>query len=137
MDDEQFKQLLGQARLGETAAVLAAVDLDPALATRGNESGVRLLHWTCLCGHLELATGLLDRGSDLLAGDKFGRDALFYASSGGRLPGATLLLDRGADPCTRTDKWTALGEAAAQGHHPVVLLLLSRGADLAATMKGN
>jgi hypothetical protein len=44
MNDQQFKQLLGQASRGETAAVLAAVDLDPALLTRGNERGVRLLH---------------------------------------------------------------------------------------------
>jgi hypothetical protein len=36
MDDQQFKQLLWQASRGETAAVLAAVDLVPALLTRAN-----------------------------------------------------------------------------------------------------
>ena len=44
MDDEQFQQLLQRAERGETAAVLAAVDLDPALLTRANEIGSRLLH---------------------------------------------------------------------------------------------
>ena len=137
MDDDEFHQLMDQAQRGETAAVLAAVDLDPALATRADEYGVRLLHRASQGGHLELTTGLLDRGSDLLAGDKFGQDALFWASIDGHLPVATLLLDRGADPCTRNDDWTALGDAASKGRHTVVLLLLSRGADLAATMTGH
>ena len=136
MDNQQFKQLLQLAEDGETAAVLAAVDLDPALATRANEDGTALLHLACLYGHLELVTGLLDRGSDLHARNALGDDALFCASMNGHLPVATLLLDRGADPCTRDDNYTALGYAAAWGHHPVVLLLLSRGADLAATMTG-
>ena len=136
MDNQEFIQLLGQASRGETAAVLAAVDLDPALLTRANEGGVRLLHRACLGGHLQLITGLLDRGSDVHARDDGGEDALNWASAHGQLPVATLLLDRGADPCTRDDDWTALGYAAVHGHHPVVLLLLSRGADLAATMKG-
>ena len=125
-----------QAQRGETAAVLAAVDLDPALATRADAYGDRLLNRACNGGHLELTTGLLDRGSDVHARGLSGWDALFCASCEGHLPVATLLLDRGADPCTRIDAWTALGRAAASGNHPVVLLLLSRGADLAATMAG-
>ena len=47
MDDEEFNELLWQAQGGETAAVLAAVDLDPALLTRANERGYRLLHHAC------------------------------------------------------------------------------------------
>ena len=136
MNDQQFGQLLERAQRGETAAVLAAVDLDPALATRGNAGGVRLLHRACSGGHLELATGLLDRGSDMHARNSGGFDALFWASGAGQLPVATLLLDRGADPCTRNDSWTTLGAASAWDYHHVVLLLLSRGADLAATMPG-
>ena len=134
MNDQQFVLLLQQAVDGETAAVLAAVDLDPVLTTRANERGERLLHRACSGGHLELATGLLDRGSDVHARDYDGEDALYWASCQGHLPVATLLLDRGADPCTRSDGYTALGDAASEGHHTVVLLLLSRGADLAATM---
>ena len=85
---------------------------------------------------MELATGLLDRGSEVHARDNGGDDALSSTSWVGHLPVAALLLDRGADPCSRSYKWTALGVAAAFGRHPVVLLLLSRGADLAATMTG-
>jgi hypothetical protein len=80
MDDDEFDQLLNQARDGETAAVLAAVDLDPALATRGNNGGSRLLHLACDGGHLELVMGLLNRGSDVYARDISGWDALFCAS---------------------------------------------------------
>ena len=119
MDDQQFDELLQQAKRGETAAVLAAVDLDPALATRADNGGERLLHEACYEGHLELATGLLDRGSDLHARSAHGSDALCLASGEGHLPVATLLLDRGADPCTRGNHWTALGAATAWGHHPV------------------
>ena len=136
MNERDFKMLLRQAQRGETAAVLAAVDVDPALLLRFNEDGVRLLHWACYGGHLEMATGLLDRGSHLHARTLRGSDALCLASVQGHLQVATLLLNRGADPCTRADSWTAIGLAAARGHRPVVKLLLSRGANLAAAMKG-
>ena len=119
MDDEEFKQLLERARGGETAAVLAAVDLDPALLTRADEHGFRLLHWACFGGQLELVTGLLDSGSDLHARDTYGQDALFCTSRKGHVPVAALLLDRGADPCTRCGRWTALGAAAAWGITPL------------------
>jgi ankyrin repeat protein len=119
MDDEEFNLLLWQAKFGATATVLEAVDLDPALATRCNEFGQRLLHNACHSGELELATGLLDRGSDVHARDIGGYDAMLWASGKGHLPVVTILLDRGADPCTRGNHWTALGAATAWGHHPV------------------
>ena len=67
MKNRQFGQLPGQAGRGETGAVLAAGDLDPALLTIANEHGQRLLLKACYYCHLELATGLLDRGSDVHA----------------------------------------------------------------------
>ena len=98
---------------GETEDVLAAVDLNPVLATlRHTGGGIRLLHWACEGGHVELASSLLDRGSVLHARTVCGRDALYYASHRGHVPVVSLLLDRGADPCTREDNFTALGAAA-------------------------
>ena len=47
MNEQQFDQLLWQADDGETAAVLAAVDLDPALLKRACEDGNRLLDHAC------------------------------------------------------------------------------------------
>ena len=137
MDDQAFDNLLEQARRGETAAVLAAVAGDQALLHRTDQLGCRLLHRACSCGdHLELVQGLVEAGSDLHAKDNHGQDALYWASIYNRLAVAAYLLDRGADPCTRSNSFTALGGAAWRGYQEMCVLLLSRGADLLAVMTG-
>ena len=137
MDDQAFRNLLWQAHGGETAAVLAAVAGDQTLLHRSNEDGLRLLHYACMGDdHLELVQGLVEAGSDLHAKDNYGWDALHFASANNRLAVAAYLLDRGADPCTRVDRWTALGTAAYSGYQEMCVLLLSRGADLLAVMTG-
>jgi ankyrin repeat protein len=129
MDDQAFNNLLGQARRGETAAVLAAVAGDQALLHRSDQYGIRLLHWACLGGdHLELVQCLVEAGSDLHAKDNNGWDALYSATVTNRLAVAAYLLDRGADPCTRSGYLTALGHAAYLGYQEMCVLLLSRGA---------
>jgi len=137
MDDQAIRNLLEQAGRGETAAVLAAVAGDQALLHKTDQRGYRLLHWACLGGdHLELVQGLVEAGSDLHAKTNGGRDALYWASAYNRLAVAAYLLDRGADPCTRGDRFTALGHAAYFGYQEMCVLLLSRGADLLAVMTG-
>ena len=137
MDEQAFYNLLRQADRGETAAVLAAVAGDQALLHRTDQNGSRLLHYACSDGdHLELVQGLVEAGSDLHAKDNDGQDALYSASFQNRLAVAAYLLDRGADPCTRIDRWTALGWACYCGYEEMCLLLLSRGADLLAVMTG-
>ena len=76
MDDTAFFALMQQALDGEAEAVLAALDLDPSLATRDGYFGRTLLHWACMGKHLELGRALLDRGSDVHARDDDGQDAL-------------------------------------------------------------
>ena len=138
MDDAAFGALLGQARRGETEAVLAALDLDPTLATRADIGGGTLLHMACEGNRLELGRALLDRGSDVHARDMHGQDALFCACDrGSNLALVTLLLDRGADHCSATNAGcTALMNVAFWGNHQVCLLLVSKGANLLAVYDG-
>ena len=87
---------------------------------------------------MELARGLLARGASVVARDKVGQDATYFASLGGNVALVMLLLDHGGDACTGVDDndWTALGAAALYDRLAVCLLLLSRGADLMAVMQG-
>ena len=135
MDNRNFKLLLERAGLGETEAVLAAVDAEPGLATRALGSGCSLLIQACKGNHIELARGLLDRGANVHT-RWMDWDALMCASDSGYLELCTLLLDRGADPNSRDDHWTALGLATCGDHLEVCLLLIARGADLRAVMTG-
>ena len=139
MDDAAFEELLLQAQRGETEAVLAALDLDPTLATRAGNGGYTLLHWACWGNHLELGRALLDRGSDVHARNNGGGDALFCACCrrGCNLALVTLLLNRGADPCSTSDgDYTVLMYAAYCGKYQVCLLLVSKGANLLAVWEG-
>ena len=135
MDEDEFDELLGRAGRGETEAVLAAVDAEPGLATRARVGGRTLLIEACDSNNIELARGLLERGSNVHA-RWMGWDALMWASECGYLEVCTLLLDRGADPNSRDDDWTALGLAADSDRLEVCLLLIARGADLRVVMRG-
>ena len=126
----EFEDLLMQAFCGETETVLAAVKRDPRLATRPNESGVRLLNYACWRGHLELARGLLVLGAQINARTSGGWDALMVASYKGHLAVVGWLLSKGADPNSRCARETALSEAAEYDHLEVCLLLISHAADL-------
>lgn len=82
MNEEQFQQLLEQARRGEAPAVREAVDLEPGLVTRAGEvSGHTILHNACQGGHVDLARDFLDRKADLHQRDGGGRDALMFATA--------------------------------------------------------
>ena len=81
MDEQQFEELLEQAKRGEAPAVLAAVDdheqRGPGLVIRASEvDGWTLLHRACQGGHIDLARDLLGRRADLYQLDNFGRTAL-------------------------------------------------------------
>ena len=80
MNEQQFKQLQLQAYCGEAPAVLAAVDNEPGLDTRGcEEYGGTLLHRTCLGGRVDLSRSLLDLKADVNQRDNDGGDALMAA----------------------------------------------------------
>ena len=131
MDDQQFEQLLDQARAGETDVVLAAVDAEPGLATRADGAGWTLLHMACISGHIDLARGLLDRKANIHQGDSVGWDALIWASTNGHMPVLVLLISRGADVNARNNSGqTALALAAEYDRLPACLYLISQKADL-------
>ena len=147
MSEEAFKQLLLQANRGETAAVLAAVDQDRRLAVRASLDEVEtLLQRSCFGwdednkplpfdrGHLELARGLLERGSILLAKDSSGADAGYWASAWGHEALLAFLLDKGADPNTRvTFGYTCISAAASTDDLSIVLQLIAKGGDFMAS----
>ena len=134
MDDDQFEQLQLQAYHGEAPVVLAAVDNEPGLVTRGNEEhGVTLLLWACFGGQADLSRSLLDRKAQVNQRANDSADALMAASAGGHCNVIELLTSRGADIDARNNACrTALAFAAAHDKHPACLCLISKKADLTA-----
>jgi len=130
MSDVDFTNLCRNASDGETALVLAAVDIDPSLATRADGHGYTLL--ICACDHANplLAQGLLEKGANVHAQNSHGWDALMTASKAGCIKVCTLLLNNGAHPDSNNKHLSALSLAAHYNHLQVCLLLISRGANL-------
>ena len=135
MNEEQFGQLLDRALSNEAPAeIIAAVELEPGLVTRGSEEdGETILHHSCAGGHVDLVRNLVDRHSDVHQRSTLGSDALMYASDYGHIPVIEFLLSRGADMTARdNDGDTALGLAAWRDKLPACKFLISRGSDLMA-----
>ena len=140
MNEQQFEQLWLQAHRGEAPVVLAAVDNEPGLVTRGcEECGRTLLHWACYGEQTGLSRSLLDRKADVNQRDNRWVDALMAASVGGHCNVIELLTSRGADIDARDDDGlNALAIAAYYAYHPACLCLISKKADLTAVdNKGN
>lgn len=105
MSGEQFDVLCSIAGKGGTADVLAAIDLDPKLATRAHGkgllsgNGLTLLIHTCRGSHdnPQLVQGLLERGAKVHAQANDGWDALMCASSKGHLKVCLLLISMRAN----------------------------------------
>ena len=135
MNEQQLIQLMNRAYRNEAPAeIIAAVELEPGLATRGSEvKGQTILHQACGGGHVDLARDLVDRQADVHQRSILGQDALMYASLEGHIPIIEFLLSRGANMTAR-DKFgnTALGIAAWAGKLPASKFLISRGSDLMA-----
>ena len=139
MDDEQFDQLLERADVGDTAAVLAALDQDPSLVNRAGFNGWTLLMRAGIEGFGDLVEELLERGANVHAFHMNGWAALTFAAGRGHYHILTILCDRGADPNQRRDATnvTALGRAAFRDHVDCCTMLLARGADLFTTWDGS
>jgi ankyrin repeat protein len=136
--------LAAQALLPTEPAVQALMEL----ASRGHLEGVQRvveagvsvnsvdteqrtpLMWAAFEGQTAVARYLLENGAVLDARDSNGRTALLYASSGPFPETVGLLLKQGAevDQQGKTEGFTALMTAAAEGQLEVVRLLLAYGA---------
>lgn len=98
---------------------------------RGNFT---VLHWACRNGRKELATALLEAGSDSHAVDNSGKTTLHHAAPKGHTDIMQILIENGVG----IDKtWNKSGEkltaphlAAAEGREEAVNLLLENGADI-------
>lgn len=130
---------------GCTALHLAAL-------TRGNEGMLKLLlengididartndestalHKAAWCGDESLVQLLLERGANINAKTRDGTTALHIAAASTEENKATLLLLLGREKieieAKRSEDWTALHEAAAQGHAVLMQVLLERGANI-------
>jgi hypothetical protein len=130
MSDVDFTNLYEKARDGKTTIVLAAVDIDPSLATRADGHGYTLLICACDNNNHLLAQGLLEKGANVHAQNSHGWNALMTASQAGYIEVCTLLLDHGAHPDSNNEHFSALSLATHYNHLQVCLLLISRGANL-------
>jgi ankyrin repeat domain-containing protein 17 len=103
--------------------------------------GMTLLMLGASGGHLEVASLMLDKGSDVLALSQDGNafDALMMACANGHADMVKLLLDNGANinkrysiPSSRghVGNQTALSLSANKGHIDVCQLLILRGAEI-------
>ena len=132
MNEQQFNRLRVQAYRGEAHVVLAAVDNEPGLVTRGDEEhGHTLLHWACFGGQADLSRSLLDRKADVNQRTNLGLEALMAASGAGHCNVIELLTSRGAVIDARCNVGeTAIALAAANDKHLACLCLISKKADL-------
>eukprot|EP00624_Nannochloropsis_granulata_P001564 evm.model.NODE_17716_length_10079_cov_9.915170.2 len=83
--------------------------------------------WASYCGHVHIASFLLQCGASIDQTEEGkGRTALYLASGRGHTSVVSLLLSHGANPTMkRKGGWCPLSVAASEAHVPVVQLLLS------------
>jgi ankyrin repeat protein len=88
--------------------------------------------WAAYNGHTPVVAYLLEQGATVDLKDSNGRTALLYASSGPFPETVGLLLRKGADVNVqgKTEGFTALMMAAAEGQIEVVRVLLLNGASI-------
>jgi len=135
MNALEFRALLMSAYGGDLVAIRSALVQDPELIHHVEHDRTNIFHFACMGGHFEVVRFLLEKGCNLHAKTiNPGCDALYYVVTNKNIPLATFLLNQGADPCTKTNNWTALGSAASLGDQQMCLLLLSYGADIEETM---
>lgn len=104
------------ARSGDTARLWTLLDASPDRIDAPGDHGMTLLHVAAESDHLEMATGLLDRGADPAIRADWGQTPFEYAANMNSRRVAKLLLERGA---AEVDLWTAaaLGDVDAVGRY--------------------
>ena len=87
-------------------------------------------------GHLDALKLLRKHGANLEATDKYGRTALVQAAYYGKADCAAALLEWGADKDVAPGGWTALHNAARNGHLECARLLVAAKVDRARKTEG-
>ena len=141
-NDEVFRW----AGRGQQQAVMSAVDKNKKLLSMRSEGNIQiggvyvvseatLLICACAGGHVNLATALIDKGSNVYAADSNNWNSLMYACWNDHISVVAMLMDREPDLEARDYGigMTALHIAAYCDHKDICLLLLSCGADLLTT----
>jgi ankyrin repeat protein len=125
---QQFQDLLYQAQCGNIQLVKEAVEKDPGLAKRSGEYNTTLLYFGYQ--YPELATFLLDHGSDINIQVVGGTSILMNACQSTNFDIVEFLLKKGANPhIKRNDGKTAILLAAEKDNYEVCKLLRSAGAN--------
>ena len=116
---------------GNLAAVQEFVSKGTPVDSTVDDKSTALM-WAAFNGHTAVAAYLLERGATVNAKDINGRTALLYSSSGPYPETVGLLLRNGADINVqgKTEGFTALMMAAAEGHLEVARVLLLNGASV-------
>ena len=128
LTDQQFQDLLRQAQNGNVQVVKEAVEKDPGLAKRYGAFNTTLLYFGYQ--YAELATFLLDHGSDVNIQVVGGTTILMNACQSTNFGIVELLLKRGANPhMKRNDGKTAILLAAEKDNYEVCKFLRSAGAN--------
>ena len=138
MNENEFQDLFRQTYLYPDI-ILVALHQDNTLVNRAAiTSKNTFLHYACLFNNFGLVKELVKRGYNIHAKNCNGIDALYQAVQGHNknFHIISFLLEKGADPCTYSNYWTALGQAAIYADLEICLLLLSYGANLLETMHG-
>lgn len=138
MNEGQFQDLLRKTS-DENNIILDILERDNSLLNRkARTSKFTLLHYACLFSNFSLVKELVKRGSNINDKNANAIDPLYQAIHGHNknLQIISFLLEKGADPCSKTNYWTALGQAAIYADLEICLLLLSYGANLLETMYG-
>ena len=117
--------LAAAIRKGDTSAVEALLDADPALVNARRADGSSFVLYAVYCGHVRLVNVFKERGRII---------DLFEATAAGDAPAvrAFLAADPGAAKAFSPDGFPVLGLAVFFGHATLAELFLAAGADPSA-----
>lgn len=115
-------------RSGDTAALGAWLDRDPAALQRPDAEGLQPIHWAAFCGNRAALELLVARGADLCADGRLGTP--FHAAVfGNHVETLRWLAAQGLDPNSPVaDAPPPLAVAVRRGNVPMVQALLEVGA---------